>query len=830
MPGNMIEVAKATVTIVPNMQGAQKEITAGMTGAATTAGNSAGKAAGSAMAASIGSSMTKAGKAMTVGITTPLVAAGTASVAAAAQFDTSFSKLQTIADTTSVSVEDLKSQIKELSNQTGMSASEVAEAAYSAISAGQSTGDALNFVATSAKLAKGGFTDVATATDVLTTALNAYGLASSDATHVSDVLISTQNLGKTTVDELATSMGKVIPTAAAAGVGIEDLASQYVALTKNGIATAESTTYINSMLNELTKSGTTANLAFEAAAGQSFPEYIAAGHSTAEAMQLLGKYAEENGFKINDMFGSAEAAKAANVLAAHTSDATEAIKEMTTQTGQTQAAFETMDATSEAAMQRMKTSLQNTMISLGDAILPVLTPLTEGLSKAIGGISDAFSSLPKGTQSAILGIAGVAAAAGPVVSIGGKLVSGFSKVAGHFANIGGSAASAAGGLTSVGSSAASAASGAASAASGFGAMAGGALQIVAIGASFALVGVGLKLIAEGAVAIGQGGLPAAAALLEMVAAVTAFMGVAALLGPALTAGAVGIGVFGAAVLAIGGGIALASAGVSMLADAFGDLIERTAASADGLNSIISTISGGFVDTINAVAGVIDTALGGVAGIFDSIGGAALNSGKGMLTFAQGIEKIVGLNLVDLAASMVAVGAALKNITKESSGLSALGTGMSTFVSSLTQATPAFNNYQKAATSAMTAAKNAVTQNLETMKKAFASTKFEFGAIKVPHFSMSGAFDAESGSVPEISVEWYAKAAERGALFTSPQLIGVGDASQPEMLVGERTLYDNIAQAVSESGGGDVYVYIGEQQLDAIIQRSQKRTTLRSGGH
>ena len=48
------------------------------------------------------------------------------------------------------------------------------------------------------KLAKGGFTDGAKAVDVLTTAINAYGLEASDATRVSDLLITTQNLGKTT--------------------------------------------------------------------------------------------------------------------------------------------------------------------------------------------------------------------------------------------------------------------------------------------------------------------------------------------------------------------------------------------------------------------------------------------------------------------------------------------------------------------------------------------------------------------------------------------------------------------------------------------------------
>ena len=52
-------------------------------------------------------------------------------------------------------------------------------------------------------------------------------------------------------------MGKVIPTAAMYGVNLDQLSAAYITTTKNGIGTAESTTYINGMLNELGKSGST---------------------------------------------------------------------------------------------------------------------------------------------------------------------------------------------------------------------------------------------------------------------------------------------------------------------------------------------------------------------------------------------------------------------------------------------------------------------------------------------------------------------------------------------------------------------------------------------
>ena len=105
---------------------------------------------------------------------------------------------------------ELQKAILDLSNQTGISSTEIANNVYDAISAGQKTGDAVNFVSNSTMLAKAGFADAGNALDILTTIMNAYGLEASEVTNVSDILIQTQNLGKTTVAELSTSMGKII--------------------------------------------------------------------------------------------------------------------------------------------------------------------------------------------------------------------------------------------------------------------------------------------------------------------------------------------------------------------------------------------------------------------------------------------------------------------------------------------------------------------------------------------------------------------------------------------------------------------------------------------
>ena len=254
--------------------------------------------------AALGSTMTKTGSALTKYVTLPLVGAGVALGNFSLGFENSMAKVSTIADTTQVPLEDLEKQIVDLSNETGIAVEDIAQNVYDAISAGQQTGDAVAFVGNATKLATAGFTSSSAALDVLTTTLNAYGLASEDAAHVSDVLITTQNLGKTTVDELSQSIGKLIPVANANGVSVEQLGTAYSILTANGIATAESTTYLKAMFNELGKSSTDVSDIIKSETGKSFQDLMNEGTSLGEVIGILQQYASDTGVGLSDLFTS----------------------------------------------------------------------------------------------------------------------------------------------------------------------------------------------------------------------------------------------------------------------------------------------------------------------------------------------------------------------------------------------------------------------------------------------------------------------------------------------------------------------------------------------
>ena len=363
------------------------------------------------------------GKSLTP-VSAAATAAGTASAKMAVDFETGMAKLTTIADTNQVSADELKKQIMDVSNQYGVSATDIADATYNAISAGQDTGDAVAFVGDSLKLAKAGFTDSATAIDTLTTIMNAYGGTAGSADDISNRLITTQNLGKTTVAELGSSMGKVIPTAAMYGVNLDNLASAYVTTTKNGIATAESTTYINGMLNELGKSGSTASDTLKKKTGQSFKELMDSGMSLTDVLGILQESADASGKSMADMFSSQEAGKAAATLVQHATDFNGAMDQMQQSAGTTATAFETVENTTATAAEKMKTSLQNAGISLGDIMLPTINDIIAKVQEVITWLG----SLDDGQKKTIVQVGLVVAAAAPALITVGKVVTGIGSI------------------------------------------------------------------------------------------------------------------------------------------------------------------------------------------------------------------------------------------------------------------------------------------------------------------------------------------------------------------------------------------------------------------
>ena len=370
-------------------------------------------------------------------ISAATAAAGAATVKMAWDFEDSMAKVSTIADTTEVPLEDLQAAILELSDESGIAAGEIAENVYNAISAGQKTGDAVNFVRHATDLARAGFADSGNSLDLLTTIMNAYKLEANEVTNVSDNLIATQNLGKTTVAELSSSMGKIIPTANAANVSLDQLCAGYALMTANGVATAESTTYMNSMLNELNKSGSTVAKTLQDETGKGFSDLMAEGYTLGDVLGIVSVAADDQGLKFTDMFGSAEAAKAGLILLGNSvSDVENGLVEAggsTSQFNEMLAGIQAGAGGTESALEKLETKnrkaqvafnlVKNAALDFGQVASGILAPYVEQFAGVIEKATDKLKNMDEGQKKAVITFAAVVAAAGPVLSVAGKGIS-----------------------------------------------------------------------------------------------------------------------------------------------------------------------------------------------------------------------------------------------------------------------------------------------------------------------------------------------------------------------------------------------------------------------
>lgn len=352
-------------------------------------------------------------------------------------YEDSMAKIKTLCDDDKI-FDGLRTSVLDLSSQLGMDAGEVGEAIYQGLSSGVSPENIADFTEKMGKLAKGGFTEVATATDVVTTALNAYGLEIENTDRICDILITTQNRGKTTVDQLASSLGQVIPIASANNVEIEQLGASYSILTANGISTAESGTKLKAMFDELSATGSKADEILKEVGGMSFKQMMENGYDTADALKILEKYAADNNITMNDLFSSTEAASAAMILAKDNGNGfKESLDAMKNSAGAANDNFETVDNTLSSKLAKSVETIKNAFIKLGERLVPIIAdkivPIIEKFTDWVGNLSDeSIDNAAKWVEWGIK-VGGILAVGGKVTSwIGniGNLVSAISSIFG----------------------------------------------------------------------------------------------------------------------------------------------------------------------------------------------------------------------------------------------------------------------------------------------------------------------------------------------------------------------------------------------------------------
>ena len=326
-----------------------------------------------------------------MGIATGVIAgfAFEAMISGARELSASLSELATLLPAGSAELDVMRAAARAMADEFGTSAAFQIRAFYGAVSAGATdAAAAIAIVDTANRLAIGGITDVGTGVDILTTATNAYAASGLLAVDASDALFVGMRAGKTTIGELASGLGNVIPIAAALGVEFDELVAGTAALTLQGLSTATAITSLRAILSSVAQpSSQAADVAERLGI-----EFNTAGLQARGLAGFLADIVERTGGSADELaqlFGSVEALNAALAFAGSGGEAFNSILEdMGNKAGATDAALTTVQQGLDQRWGLLLQRLTNLSIDFGYALLSVIVPAGEAVAKAMEFAAD----------------------------------------------------------------------------------------------------------------------------------------------------------------------------------------------------------------------------------------------------------------------------------------------------------------------------------------------------------------------------------------------------------------------------------------------------------
>ncbi len=141
--------------------------------------------------------------------------------------------------------------VRDKAVEAGQDIEKTFKAAYDAISSGVPVDDLELFLTKASNLAIGGVSDISKATKLLLSVFQTTGRDVTQLNDQTDSLFTLVRLGRTTIDELSGSLGRVLPIAQAAGVSIDEVGGAISALSAGGLTTAEAVTALRQVLNKI---------------------------------------------------------------------------------------------------------------------------------------------------------------------------------------------------------------------------------------------------------------------------------------------------------------------------------------------------------------------------------------------------------------------------------------------------------------------------------------------------------------------------------------------------------------------------------------------------
>ena len=366
-----------------------------------------------------GNEAVSAGNVLTVGLTLPIVGAGTAMIKTASSFDTEMTKIETLVGVSRDQVDEWRKSILEIGQATAVGPKELAEALFVVTSAGERGANALNIVESAAKASAIGLGDTATTARAVTSAMMAYGSETLSAERATNIMIATVREGNLEASSLAGTLGRVIGIAATVGVSFEELGAFVATFTRLGVDAEEATTALRGILTTLVSPSSEAADAL-AQAGLSLEELRrqVKEEGLYETLQTLTDAFKGNEEGLSKVIPNVRALAGVLGTAGVQGDAYKQIVESIN--AENDLMNEGMKRVAEDAgfkMEQLWTELKITLVDFGNILLPVVSKVADSIRPMI----EWFGKLSDSTQRAILIIGGLAAVPGPALFALGSL-------------------------------------------------------------------------------------------------------------------------------------------------------------------------------------------------------------------------------------------------------------------------------------------------------------------------------------------------------------------------------------------------------------------------
>lgn len=373
------------------------------------------------------------GQNMTKYITLPLMAAGSAAFKMSMDFEESTSKIVGLVGIAQEQVDEWSKDLLKIGPALSKGPRELAEALFFVTSAGIRGAEAMDVLEMSAKASAAGLGDTAVVADLVTSAINAYGVENLDAAHATDILVAAVREGKAEAAELTASLGKVLPIASEMEVSFDQVAAAVAAMTRTGTDAQTASTQLRAILVGLLNPSKQAEEALSAMGTSSAnlrkkikEEGLLA--ALMEIRELTLQYGEE---AMGTVFPNIRAlAGVLDLMGANAEENVAIFEALTDTTGDLDHAFETAAATARFKWNQAIARGQATLIRFGEAIqigvLPLLNAFTWGLEIA----SRLFAILPTPIKAVIVVMLGLLAAIGPVLLVTAQLIKAYKTLSG----------------------------------------------------------------------------------------------------------------------------------------------------------------------------------------------------------------------------------------------------------------------------------------------------------------------------------------------------------------------------------------------------------------